>query len=165
MEAKNIIAPTFEEMKTNKMDLELPLASGGSRVVATIIDGVFSQVLSKICSVAALAGLSSTTQHALSDSRVTTVTLSMGIFVGFLYYILPLYMTGQTLGKKILKIKLVYSERSEMLSFNTIILREYVGKMISLIPFGGGYYGAFGPQRLTWHDKLLKTKVVDIKNH
>ncbi|HVZ12362.1 MAG TPA: signal peptidase I [Patescibacteria group bacterium] len=82
------------------------------------------------------------------------------------YNVFFLTRTSSTIGKKILRLKVVNSNY-EKANIKTILLREVVGKFISQAIFSLGYIWALGnPKRQTWHDKIAKTYVVRLdKEH
>lgn len=78
-----------------------------------------------------------------------------------LYFGLPTYKFHQTLGKKIMKIKVLPNKESKEHSLIHILLRENLWKFVSAIFFGLGYFFALlREDRRGWHDMLGGTKVV-----
>jgi uncharacterized RDD family membrane protein YckC len=66
---------------------------------------------------------------------------------------------GQTVGKKLLRIKVVRSDR-QPIDYRTAILR-YLGYIVSAIPLLIGYFWMlWDPKKQTWHDKIAQTAVV-----
>ncbi len=87
----------------------------------------------------------------------------LGFYVYYLIYML--YKQNQTIGKKIFKIKVIKINSNEELTIYDCILREIIGKFLSAVPFMLGFLWAiFNRERMTFHDKLTKTKVVNSKN-
>lgn len=78
----------------------------------------------------------------------------------FLYNIILLSRDGTTLGKKLMRLK-VLSEDQKKLTLGQIILRETFGKILSSLILCIGYTAMiFDPRKQTWHDKIAKTLVV-----
>lgn len=76
------------------------------------------------------------------------------------YYVLLTWQSGSTLGKRLMKIKVV-AENGNKATFTTVLLREVVGKFVSTIVIGIGYlWVLFDAKKQGWHDKIAKTIVV-----
>lgn len=79
-----------------------------------------------------------------------------------LYFIPQIRRSGQTIGKKVLRIRIVGEDNTEKLGPGRIFLREIIGKFVSAVFFGAGYMmRLFGLD--TFHDKMAKTKVISLK--
>lgn len=78
-----------------------------------------------------------------------------------LYFIPQIKRSGQTIGKRVMRIKIIRDDNTGSLSPGRIFLREIVGKFVSAVFFGAGYMvRLFGLE--TFHDKIAKTRVVAI---
>lgn len=115
---------------------------------------------------------------AMPAMRVTGATSSgfeimMGLlglgFIGFaIYQLVMLYRHGQTLGKKILGIKIVRSDGSRAGLGRIVLLRYLVPGLIGLIPYVGFFFSLvdplfiFGDEKRCVHDLLADTIVVDV---
>lgn len=78
-----------------------------------------------------------------------------------LYQSFSVTITGKTIGKKLLGLKVILSKESKRPPLLTELLRESIFKTISVIPLGLGFSLAiFDKNRQTWHDKLSNTQVV-----
>ena len=76
------------------------------------------------------------------------------------YFILATYFCGTTLGKFLLKIKVVDTE-GQKLSFMTVLMRETVGRYLSqLIIFVGYFMIGLDGCKQGLHDKICDTYVV-----
>ena len=84
-----------------------------------------------------------------------------GVIVAYiLYVILPTGKTGQTLGKKIMGIKVVDKDGNPP-GIGKAFLRELIGKFLSCIIFDLGFIlAAFDNQRRAWHDRIAGTYVI-----
>lgn len=79
-----------------------------------------------------------------------------------LYFIPQIKHGGQTVGKRVLRIKIIRVDDAELTSTGRIFLREIIGKFVSAVFFGAGYMvRLFGLD--TFHDKMAKTKVISLK--
>ncbi|MEO0141313.1 MAG: RDD family protein [candidate division WOR-3 bacterium] len=84
-----------------------------------------------------------------------------GVIVAYiLYVIIPTGKTGQTIGKRIMGIRVVDKSGSPP-GIGKAFLREVVGKLISEAIFGLGFIlAAFDNQRRAWHDRITGTYVI-----
>ena len=81
-----------------------------------------------------------------------------------IYYVLPLYTSGQTLGRKILKIQIVGEGKDGELTLGTACGRELLGKPISILALGLGFLPILQRKnRKAWHDHWFNTKVVSLE--
>ena len=119
-----------------------PLASWIERVGAALIDGVIAYIPILILgrSVPALAYL---------------------IYFGIVIYLMYLQgTTGQTWGKKLLKIKVLREQDGQVIGFGMAIARYFV-HILDAIPCGIGYlFPLWDAKKQTFADKLLSTEVV-----
>lgn len=84
--------------------------------------------------------------------------ISIIVFYG--YFLLMTYFFGQTLGKMILGIRVV-SLHPEKLSLSTLVFREIVGRIISVVPFNLPYIVVgFTPKKQAIHDFIADTVVI-----
>jgi uncharacterized RDD family membrane protein YckC len=68
--------------------------------------------------------------------------------------------SGQSIGKKVLDIRVVRQADAGPLGWGTAIVR-HVCSWLSAIPCGLGYFWMlWDPEKMTWHDKLSSTVVV-----
>ena len=138
-----------------------------SRFIALLIDQVAMVFL------AFLVGL-------LASVCAGTALLAEGDIVGFLFGSVALISwgaltifqflyfgyfwskDGQSIGMKLLNVKVVRQEEGEQLSFFRAGFRGTLGYYISGLVFGLGFlWAAFDSQKETWHDKLFNTWVVE----
>lgn len=83
-----------------------------------------------------------------------TMVVSFGNLI-----ILPTF-TGWSIGKKILKIKIIRKENKEA-DFGEIFARELVKTWFSMIFFYLGCFWFLTSKRITWHDSVADTIVVN----
>lgn len=84
------------------------------------------------------------------------------IIIILLYFILPWKIRGQTLGMQSWKIKLV-QERDDSISYVTYGqgIKRIFFSCLSWAPLGLGFiWSLFDQEKLAWHDRLSKTKLI-----
>lgn len=118
------------------------------RFLAGLIDGILFGFLTGI-----LSGMMSLNENYMGN-------LGFGLLTALAQaYLLSTY--GFTVGKKLLKIKVISDETGQKLNFMQAFLREFVGKFVSALVFGIGYlWMIWDPKKQTWHDKIVKSLVV-----
>lgn len=92
---------------------------------------------------------------------------SLGLFFGILLFgayiiwALLLFTRGMTPGKKLLGMRVI-REDGRNARFFTMLIREWVGKLISGLIFGLGFlWILFDRDNQGWHDKLMSTYVIE----
>ena len=119
------------------------------RFVAYIIDAIIVGVVVTI--VSAVFGV-------LGDAGAAIGQL-VGFVVGIAYYIYFWSSTGQTLGKKVMGLKIVTTDGGK-LSMGGAFIR-LVGYVISSVVLELGFiWILFDKDKQGWHDKIAKTYVV-----
>ena len=140
-------------------------AGFGTRALALLLDGILIGILNQVLSGIFAVLLSFVPkEHAVLVSLVGggVLFLVLVIVIPYFYYYIPMKKTGQSLGKKILKIKVIALSGDTHLTGKTIVLREFLGKPLSSLVFGLGYlFFLFGEP--TWHDTIADTRVVKLK--
>jgi len=82
--------------------------------------------------------------------------------IKILYHSLLVWQSGMTIGKYILKIKVIDINSSQTPSFAQAVFRS-VMRIVSEMPFYLGFLLAFiTPKRQTFHDKVSNCVVVDV---
>lgn len=82
--------------------------------------------------------------------------------IGFLYFILPWKIKGQTLGMQSWKIKLVQSNGQPVFLGQAILRMMY--SFLSWLPLGAGYlWSLIDQEKLAVHDRLSRTKLISLK--
>lgn len=124
-----------------------------SRFLALLVDGFILGILNQI-TIIALGILFGGVTGGLFFIIIFVM------FVPFIYYYYTMKNSGQTVGKKLLKIRVVHQETgSSRFTMKDIIIRESIGKLISTLVFGVGYLIVFTGAK-SFHDQIAKTKVV-----
>lgn len=79
------------------------------------------------------------------------------------YYIFLIGKFGQTLGKMIMKVKVVIASDNSIPGYLSAFLREVVGKFLSsIIILLGFLWMLWDPKKQTWHDKIANTIVIKV---
>lgn len=80
------------------------------------------------------------------------------------YFVVMTYFTGATLGKKLLKLKVISVKGDGKLKFFDVLYRETIGRYLSEAFYGILYIAiAFNDEKKAIHDMLCDTRVVEVK--
>lgn len=78
-----------------------------------------------------------------------------------LYFISFTYLTGTTLGKKAMNLRVISKDQGEKLTLLNVVYRETVGRFLCSLPVNIGYIVAgIDPEKRGFHDMLCDTRVV-----
>jgi uncharacterized RDD family membrane protein YckC len=122
-----------------------PRASFGIRLVAAIIDGILLGIIGFVVRV------------ILGDLLGSAINLLLGLAY---YAYLEGSPSGQTVGKKVMNIRVIDFAGGGPIGPGRALLR-YVGRILSAIPCGLGYFWMlWDSEKQTWHDKIATTVVV-----
>lgn len=120
------------------------------RFAAALLDSVIILALSMIAAT------------VFSAVKLGTVSSIAQLLLGIGYYVWFQSRTGQTLGKKVMKIKVVNGSGVTP-SLGIFALREIVGKLVSSLILGIGYLMvAWDSKKQGLHDKIAGTYVVRV---
>lgn len=147
------------------------LASVGQRALARIIDGLIAGaaggIIGAILGVIIFAAGSET--GSILTFGVSFVVILLIAIIGLAYETLMLTFYGATLGKMVMKIKVVSVETGENPQLLNALLRFALPGVMGLIPIVGGLaalacwlsplFDSSGRQQ-GWHDKVAKTVVI-----
>jgi uncharacterized RDD family membrane protein YckC len=126
-----------------------PKAGFWIRFLAILIDGILVAIVN-----AAIAAVLSLNTNGRSGLQVL---LGLAYYVYFWSNSSP--WPGQTLGNKLLKIRVIRTDGSGLEISQALI--RYVGLFISVVVlFIGVIWAAFDPNKQGWHDKIAGTYVV-----
>ena len=142
---------------------ELNLADVGTRFIGALVDGlVYVPVMIPAVIIQVLIG---------GDGDLTPLVL-IAILVGFLglsafqWYLIA--TTGQSIAKRILRIRIVRLNGSPVNFMHGVILRSWVMAFLTNIPLVGFIVGIvdgamiFGHERRCLHDRLADTTVIKV---
>ncbi|MBE5928890.1 MAG: RDD family protein [Lachnospiraceae bacterium] len=133
-----------------------------TRLFAYIIDLLIVGIILLIVKIPAFvinitAGETFLTMPVVYDFSIYDILLYVA---GQLYFIFMTYYTGSTLGKKVLKIRVVASDKRR-LGFWTVVFRETIGRYLSEIILFVGYIMMIpDKEKRTLADHLADTRVV-----
>lgn len=140
------------------------LADRGSRLGAVMLDGL---IAFGFC----LPGLIVVWTGGDEDSTmksIAAILLGIGFLALAVIQVYLLTTRGQTMGKKIVGVKIVkYGDSSSPGFVHACLLRAIVPGLISCIPFAGSIFSLvdicfiFGEERRCLHDMIAGTKVVN----
>ncbi len=118
------------------------------RLFASVIDPIIVTILYMIF--AAILG-------AVIGNGIALVIVTLG----YVYFLSRLLSKGMTLGKWLLGAKVVEKLTGNNPGFWRMLLRETIGKGVSGLVFGLGYFWAiWDKDGQAWHDKIAGTVVV-----
>ena len=122
-----------------------PRASFWLRLAAALIDGVLLGIIGGI--VRAILG--------------DVLGAAVNILLGLAYYAyLEGSPSGQTVGKRAMSIRVIDFAGGGPIGPGRALIR-YIGRLVSAIPCGLGYFWMlWDKEKQTWHDKLATTVVV-----
>ena len=141
-------------------------AGFGSRFFAWLIDGIMMGILGAVCAGCAFGAA---TLAALGDDSLFGWLFGLGAFFlfvvvaffSFVYFGFFWSRDGQSLGMKMLSMKVVRRNSSELCSFWRAGFRGSIGYWISGLVFSLGYLWALiDANKEAWHDKIFDTWVV-----
>lgn len=122
-----------------------PRAGFWTRFAAVVVDSILLALVNTV-----LAGVLGSTRG-----------LGLSVVVSFIYYG---YMeggpSGQTVGKKVLDIRVVQMSDGGPLGWGTALLRHLCSYLSSLPCLLGYFWMLWDDEKQTWHDKLSSTVVV-----
>lgn len=123
------------------------------RILAAIVDGLIVLFVSWAFYLILSALM-------MNDPNVVSISYLFQMIFSVLYAVLYQYYAGQTIGKKLLKIKIVDHKGSKP-GLLVFFLREVVGKFASAVIFGIGFFMIlWNKKRQGLHDIIAGTFVV-----
>ena len=159
--------PQADVGDASDQDAQAELAGRGERLGAYLLDLVIALVL---VGAPLLVGMSWDAAAAGNwegaFSPVGAILCGVGVLVYIAITAYLVYKNGQTMGKKIVGIKVVRSDRSHASLGRIFWLRNVVNWIPSVIPYLGNIYGLvdalfiFSDSRQCVHDKIADTIVV-----
>ncbi len=141
------------------------LAGRGSRLGAAMIDGVIT-----VSALGAVALLTPFNLFVTDPAQGLWLAMARNMLVGFACFLLfhgyLLATHGQTIGKMLVKIRIVRTDGSRASFARLVGLRSLVNSLITVIPVAGALYGMvdalfiFRAERRCVHDLIADTVVV-----
>lgn len=154
----------------------MKLASRGKRLGAFCIDAVAPAVACVIMSIT--LGIIAATQAMYYQTpygyygyntgtpagAVAAFLISIIVLIAYAVVQIVLFTKSQTLGKMALGLQVVSSTNGEPIGFWKMLLREWIVKQASAVVWGLGFIWILIDEKSRgWHDKILDTYVVDLK--
>jgi len=124
------------------------LADFGQRAIAIIIDAVLLMVVGGILSVVPVVG------------KLVGIVLPWAYYIYCWSYENPIGLKGQTIGKKLMNIKVVMEDGADLTVQQAVI--RCVGYLVTGITLGLGCLLALRPDRKALHDMIANTKVIKV---
>ncbi len=134
------------------------IASINKRALAFMIDEIIITLLFAVIVWDKLSSIS-------SQQEMMAYVSSLAIYiigVKMVYQAFFVYMYGATIGKIIVKIRVIESEYLGLPTLSQSILRAVMRSISEMLFYIGFVVAYFTPIRLTWHDRVATTLVVDV---
>lgn len=156
--------PSLPATQPQPTPVGMQYAGVWTRFWAICIDGVILGILSTIVNI--VNGVINAASAA--SGSINPVAVAISLILGLLLFVVeiayPIYFIGsrgQTPGKMIMKVKVVMADTGMIPGYGSAFMREIIGKLVSGMVFGIGYFVAFGDAKhQAWHDRIAKTVVV-----
>ena len=151
------------------------LAGRGSRLAAQLLDSLFAALAALpgfLLVFGQVAAMSSAEAGGETPEfpAVGIVALVLGLGALVVYQIWMLIQKGQTLGKKVMNIRIVNNDDAQIPSWTrSLLLRGIVNGALGALPFIGSFYAIadalfiFREDRRCIHDLIAGTKVVEAR--
>jgi uncharacterized RDD family membrane protein YckC len=172
-QADNLFAPPKSVVADRGDEIEGIKAGRGERLGAKIIDGFLFYIAlapaSGWLSVRLYGGLNPSAARAWEWMAAFPYWLSGGLVAGLVIGLIDAVLVqrnGQTIGKKLCKIRITRTDGSPVTLARVFFLRYLISTVIRFVPFVGGLYGLtdvlfiFGESRRCVHDYIADTIVV-----
>ena len=173
-ESSNLYAPPKSAVKDVAGDEAVQLASRGARLAAVFIDGFLGFIWFMPAYVTNFATIA---QQARGNPAMVWINLAktggwfylglLGALIVLAIDLTLLARNGQTIGKKLLGIKVVRVDGSPVSLYRVFFLRYVCNTLLTLIPLFGSLYSLvdclmiFGEKRRTVHDRIADTIVIN----
>ena len=95
--------------------------------------------------------------HGLRSWMLTLLLIVLPLLV---YVIAPTALSGQTLGKRIVGLRVIRFDGQAELSLSTVILRETIGKLLTVMTLGLGLLMLVLGKGRALHDWVAQTRVI-----
>lgn len=139
---------------------DLKLASADKRSLAFFIDELIIVILVLIIYYEPFLSVVAKEDTMAFFTLTSTVSLPF-IIIRFIYHTFFIYRYGATIGKFILKIKVVNYDNN-VPNFSASLIRSTIRIFSETLFYLGFVWAFFDTLKQTWHDKLAKTLVVSV---
>ena len=144
----------------------IELAGRGQRLVAVILDSLIVAGPAVLAAVM-IPAMQGEQRGSLSSGATALLVLIALWFIGFsIYQLVMLHREGQTLGKKLMGVRIVRTDGSRAGLGRIFLLRYFAPGLIGAVPFIGGFFSLadalliFGAEKRCIHDYFADTIVV-----
>lgn len=140
------------------------LASRWSRLISSFIDGFILSMLLFPLLYLLVSGNLEAAQHLNPIQKLILAMAGWVVFLAINGYLLA--KRGQTVGKTVMKIRIVDLEGHTPSLIKILLLRYFAVGLISQVPVIGSFFSLinlliiFGPERRCLHDYIAGTRVV-----
>ena len=152
-------------MQDHNQEIQYTYAGFWMRFAAYAVDGIIVFAGIAIIHAVLTAGAAFLKDTFLSGEILFhyTITDIIEYVCEAAYFVIFTYSTGSTLGKKLLKLKVISLKETEKPGILDVIYRETVGRYLSMISLGIGYLMAgVDKEKRALHDVLCDTRVVQV---
>lgn len=153
----------------------LKIAPNGKRFLAGLIDAVIPGfVVSGLClTFGRLLDLFNYNEYSYNHDVycyqttllplcVVSILVLVGIFIAYTIVQIYFYSKAQSIGKAIMKLKVVKADTGKAMTFWWMLFREFIVKSASEVFMLGYIWILIDRRHRAWHDLILDTYVVDI---
>lgn len=136
------------------------LASRGSRFLGSLLDGLIYAVFMLPPLFIFAAAMDS------EEAAIIGMLIGLAIVAGIQWYLIA--TTGQSIAKRLLGMKIVKMDGSDVNFVSGVIMRSWVVSLMGAIPFVGNFVGLvdalmiFGQEQRCLHDYIAGTKVISV---
>lgn len=142
-------------------------SSRGARLGAVLLDGVFVAVPAMVLAVLVPALSRGSGGGMSAGAGVLLVLFVLGLIAFAVVQVVLLHRHGQTVGKRLVGVRIVRTDGSRAGLGRILLLRSFVPGLIGAIPLVGPFFGLldplfiFGQEKRCLHDLIADTIVVD----
>ncbi len=147
-----------EQIQTQLAQENLKLASFNKRAIAFMLDDMIISLIFAVIFWDKFKTLLDPEDLVLFINSLFVYIL----LVKTIYQTVFIAMYGQTLGKMVMKIRVINREYFDQPSYLEALQRGIVRALSEVVFYVGFVWANFTPLRQTWHDKAAKTLVVDV---
>jgi uncharacterized RDD family membrane protein YckC len=147
--------------------VSLPIASNSKRIGAFVIDDIVINLFLMIIFSSQFAEMMSGI-HEFNEATVRLINqfildnIAIVFMIKILYHTLLVWLSGMTLGKYIVRIKVVDMQSGQLPSFVQAFWRASVRLISEMFFYIGFVFAFFSPLHQTLHDKLSNSVVIDV---
>ena len=157
-------------MQEIQQENALPIASMQKRISAFVIDDIvvslffliifYDQIMGLLSSSANTGEVPKISMEMMNSFIAENIVIVLGIKL--LYHTILVWQNGMTIGKYVVKIKVISLHSGYRPSFQQAFLRASVRLLSESIFYIGFILAFFLPMRQTLHDKLSQCVVIDV---